>query len=384
MARRLTLFAVNAEFQQAEAEQQRSQLRAVLREVADRIDRHRGSNIGEQNTKLALINPVLRTLGWDVEDLEDVRSEFRRAPSDKPVDYALMLARTPRLFVEAKALDENLEDRRWANQIVSYATVAGVEWVVLTNGDEYRIYNAHALAPVEEKLFRIVQISEDLDAAAEALALLAKEQVRENSLTGLWQAYSIDRRVKAAVDALFLPEPSPWLVRRLAKDLEGLTNGDVRDALVRARVMIDVPAQELPRSSRRVVPERQESEIGHQPVLQPAARTRRVPTSVAVQNVSVKQLIEEGLIETPLELTAPYKGHELSARIEAGGRVWCLGETYDSVSLAAAMARRSVIGAPPGRKYPQTNGWTFWRFKDADGRLRELTVLRERLVARDS
>lgn len=376
----LRCLAVNTDLGQDVAGQRRTQLRAVLRDVADRIDRHRGSNIGEQNTKLALVNPVLRTLGWDVEDLEDVRSEFRRAPSDKPVDYALMLARTPRLFVEAKALDEGLEDRRWANQIVSYATVAGVEWVVLTNGNEYRIYNAHALAPVEEKLFRIVQISEDLDAAAEALALLSKEQVRENSLTGLWQAYSVDRRVKAAVDALFAPEPSPWLVRRLAKGLDGLTNGDVRAALARALITFDVPAQELPRSSRRVVPERQEAETPQ--IRQPTTPRRRTPTSEAVAAVSVKQLIEEGLVETPLELTRRYKGRELSARIETGGRVWCLGETYDSVSLAAAMARRSVIGSPPGRKHPPTNGWTFWRFKDTDGQFRELTVLRQRFVAR--
>ena len=60
------------------------------------------------------------------------------------MDYALLLLRTPRLFVEAKALGQNLDDRRWAHQIMGYATVAGVEWVVITDGDEYRIYNALA------------------------------------------------------------------------------------------------------------------------------------------------------------------------------------------------------------------------------------------------
>jgi len=86
---------VNADVEPSSAAEPQAALGAVLREVAERIERHRGTNIGEQNTKLALVNPVLRALGWDVEDLEDVRSEFRRVPSDKPVDYALMLARTP-------------------------------------------------------------------------------------------------------------------------------------------------------------------------------------------------------------------------------------------------------------------------------------------------
>jgi hypothetical protein len=73
---------------------------------------------------------------------------------DNPVDYALMLDRKPVLIVEAKGMRENLEDRRWAGQILGYAVVAGVEWVVLTNGDEYRIYNSHAPVPVQDKLFR--------------------------------------------------------------------------------------------------------------------------------------------------------------------------------------------------------------------------------------
>lgn len=71
-----------------------------------------------------------------------------------------MVLREPRLFIEAKSLGENLDVRRWANQIMGYASVAGVEWVVLTNGDEYRIYNSHAAVPVDEKLFRVVRVSD--------------------------------------------------------------------------------------------------------------------------------------------------------------------------------------------------------------------------------
>jgi hypothetical protein len=53
---------------------------------------------------------VLRALGWDLEDLDEVELEFRRKAMDNPVDYALMIQRTPRLFIEAKSLDGNLND----------------------------------------------------------------------------------------------------------------------------------------------------------------------------------------------------------------------------------------------------------------------------------
>ncbi len=348
-------------------------LRSVLDEVRDRIAEHRGQNIGEQNTKLTLINPVLRALGWNVENLEEVRHEFRRVPRDKPVDYALMLSRTPRMFVEAKGLDENLGDRRWENQIIGYAMVAGVEWVVLTNGDEYRLYNAHAPVPVEGKLFRQVKISDDQRAAEEALLLLTKEQIKGNTLTALWHEDAVNRKVGEAVEALFSPEPSPWLVRRLSNELEGVTQGDVRSALARARIRLDFPGGEQPLPPP----------VSEPPILPPVSKRgkqKRTPTPDDVRAVTVRQLIDARLLEPPVELTRTYKGVELSGHIERDGRVSFGDTAYNSVSVAAGMARASVIGAPPGRKYPQTNGWTFWRFHDRDGQVRELNVLRERLA----
>jgi hypothetical protein len=114
-------------------------LSEVLAHVGERIQRYRNSlPINEQNTKAALIDPVLRTLGWDIEDVEEVHREYKLKSADNPVDYALMILRNPRLFIEAKPLGDSLDDRRWASQIMGYASVAGVEWVVLTNGDGKR------------------------------------------------------------------------------------------------------------------------------------------------------------------------------------------------------------------------------------------------------
>ena len=105
------------------------------------------------STRAALINPMLKALGWDNEDLEQVQQEYRFQSSDNPVDYALMEGAKPSLFVEAKALGKDLGDQKWASQIMGYASVAGVEWVVLADGNEYRIYNTHVPVPVAEKLF---------------------------------------------------------------------------------------------------------------------------------------------------------------------------------------------------------------------------------------
>ena len=67
-------------------------------------------------------------------------------------------------------------------------------------------------------------------------------------------------------------------------------------------------------------------------------------------------------VRLPLDIETTYKGHQLTARIEADGNVTWNGATCDSLSSAGGMARKSIVGAPPDREYPPTNGWTFWRF----------------------
>ena len=166
------------------------------------------------------------------------------------------MLRSPRLFVEAKGLEKDLSDRKWISQVLGYATVVGVEWCVLTNGDEYRLYNAHAPVDVEQKLFRVVRISESdqEDYTLETLELLSK-------------------------------------VERI------------------------------------------------------------------------------------------YKGAHLEAEIQPDRTIAFDGETYRSLSLAASFARKTIIGAPEGRKYPQTNGWTFWKYHDREtGKLEEVDVLRQRYL----
>ena len=87
-------------------------LGSVLTNVRARIAKFGGQTIGEENTKHALIEPVLRALGWDLEDLDEVRCEYKLKQADNPVDYALFVHGGLRLFVEAKALGENLSQVR--------------------------------------------------------------------------------------------------------------------------------------------------------------------------------------------------------------------------------------------------------------------------------
>lgn len=325
-------------------------LASVLTTVRATIAKFSGQAIGEENTKHALIEPVLGALGWDVADLDEVRCEYRYRSGADPVDYALLQLGTPRLFVEAKALGENLE--KWATQIMGYAGVAGVGWAVLTDGNEYRIYNAGSNGDLETKLFRRVAVASDTPGVADTLGLLSKSQLQENQIEVIWRAEKVDRAVKGAVEGLVAPEAAADFLHLLRKRLRGLSVADVRASLARARIIIEYPAA------------------------RPPAPQAKLPR----RSVTLRGVIASGAIRPPLEIETTYKGHRLTARIEADGTVLWDGAVFDSLSTAAGMARKSIIGAPPGREYPQTNGWGFWRFRDSDGRLVPVDELRQRHV----
>lgn len=93
----------------------------------------------ESNTIQYLVEPVLRGLGWDVSDPNQVRKEFK--PTGKrsgrqaiAVDIALLEKGVPKVFVEAKRLDRDYDDDYLAqlDKYASYLDEGGI--AVLTNG----------------------------------------------------------------------------------------------------------------------------------------------------------------------------------------------------------------------------------------------------------
>ena len=354
-------------------------VRKRIRQIRDRNEA-----IGEQNTKAALIDPLLSALGWDLQEIDEVRREYRRKPQDNPVDFALFLNRMECLLIEAKSLEKDLGDRKWISQNISYAAVVGVKWCVLTNGDEYRIYNAHAEVDVDEKLFRKVSISDSNSTILiDTLILLSKEKMHGRLLDELWKAHFIDRRVRLAFDSLLSEDNGP-LLRAICKKATGVTHSEARAALKRAKITIDFPVPKVPEQfaapstppAPRVAPK---TEVA---AARKKAGKKDVGTLAALSEATLPSLIAAGLINVPLEVERVYKGVKLQATIQPDGRIAFGGQSYDSLSTAGGMARKTVIGSPEGRPYPQTNGWTFWQFRDpTTGDLRELDSLRQQLLS---
>lgn len=103
----------------------------------------------EEDVKKAVIEPILRALGWDTADLRSTRSEY--PTGDGRVDYALLDYRRPLVFIEAKrrgALDVRAEA-----QLFRYAAHNGVPLLVLTDGYYWDLYLSMEAGPPEDRRF---------------------------------------------------------------------------------------------------------------------------------------------------------------------------------------------------------------------------------------
>ena len=216
----------------------------VLEAVRKRIAsfKAKGMALNEATTQAALINPVIAALGWDLEDPEQVVGQFSTGGANR-VDNAFFVEEqeNPILLVEAKALDQKLDG--FAHQIMGYAGTSGAAWVVLTNGDEYRVYYAGGTnMNIEQRLFRKVRLTEPNCAVAEVaktLALLSRERIGE--LQGLWDKERDDAQVRAAIEGLFSPEPHPVLLNFVKKEVTGLNTTQIKASLARICETIEIP-----------------------------------------------------------------------------------------------------------------------------------------------
>ena len=122
----------------------------------------------EIRTRVALIDPLLRALGWDVSDPAMVVPEYKI--DNKPVDYALL--RTdgkPAAALEAKKLGEPLGSHRM--QMLNYANASGIEYAGITDGNHWELYDVFKRGTLEER--RILEVSiADAPAHASASQLL--------------------------------------------------------------------------------------------------------------------------------------------------------------------------------------------------------------------
>ena len=119
---------------------------SVIETVRRRIKDHGASlRENETRTRVALIDPILQALGWDVSDPTVVTPEFPVSASR--ADYALLGPGGNALVaLEAKRLGESLAPHR--QQMVNYVNTEGIGYAGLTDGANWEVYRVFTATPL--------------------------------------------------------------------------------------------------------------------------------------------------------------------------------------------------------------------------------------------
>jgi len=216
-----------------------NRLPQTIETIRSKIEGLRKHSLKETPTRTIIIDPILEALGWDVRDPDEVQLEYPTIDG-KSVDYAVKINRKPVLLVEAKALDDPLNDVKAITQVVGYAANDGIMWCVLTNGFKWKVYRSMEKCPAPDKLMFEVSLdpreSEGLSVQqiSQQLWRFSREEMAKGTLDALGEQTFTDGKVRKALDAIMLAAPKPFLniVRNTTGD-DKLAPQQIKESIAR-------------------------------------------------------------------------------------------------------------------------------------------------------
>lgn len=112
----------------------------------------------ETCTRYAIIDPIIRALGWEISDPVECEVEFQRGNQGR-VDYALFNRDAQYvILIEAKRLDK--DSSTFERQLAKYARGMRAGVGVLTDGELWHLYDLSERGRFENKLVATVDIYE--------------------------------------------------------------------------------------------------------------------------------------------------------------------------------------------------------------------------------
>jgi hypothetical protein len=322
-------------------------------------------NLSEADTRVYLIDPVLRILGYTT--VGDVRREVPVPATREFIDYELYAGGKAQAIIEAKAVRLPVTDAA-AAQCVQYASILGVRWCLVTNGVTWAIYNAHAAGPLSEKRVATVRLDgteEELSDAWDVLKLFRRDS--------LASANPLSRLLAERVVADELANRDSQAVQALRRAVKARFNERISgDAVVeiigklmgRARGAAPAGANGL---GSVAAANGAASEATGVQVSEPppgSSRKRNIPLKPDGTRVTIADLVEAGLLHAGDVLSFRIADTEAHGTVAPTG-IEVNGEVYQNPSKAIQAIRNTSV-----------NGWDYWTTMDG----RTLSAVRDEFL----
>ena len=158
----------------------------MLKETITRIlgftETLQGSDFNEAATKHFVVLPILRDLGWNCDNLENLEVFPDKSTESGPVDYALQHDGKARVFIVVKRWPTEPAPDELDDEIAPYVSQEEVDFVVLTNGKTWLFYLPDLPdVPWKTRRFCTIDLDNGDEAASEFQKYLSKPYVVNDS-----------------------------------------------------------------------------------------------------------------------------------------------------------------------------------------------------------
>lgn len=189
---------------------------AGLKRFKPVIESAKSRDVNESDTSMIVTDMLAELLGYD--KYNDITREY--AIRGTYCDLATKIDGKLSKLIEVKAIGVELRDNHM-KQAVDYAANQGVEWVILTNGQIWKVYSVSFSKPICADLvleLDILGMQPNDEDSHDDLFLISKEGVQKSGL----DLYQGQLRVRSRFNlaAIILSEPILHAIRREVKRLD--------------------------------------------------------------------------------------------------------------------------------------------------------------------
>ncbi len=155
-------------------------LKEIIELVVDKLKKYRGLyEKSEESVRYHIINPILRSMGWDPENPDEV---YPNITSEEGVpDYTLLKDEKKVLFIEAKKSSVDIEQKEVVRKLAMYCFGEGMKYGVLTNGAIWILFRAfqEGTTMVERIVWKIDIKNDEITATIRRLRTISKENIMD-------------------------------------------------------------------------------------------------------------------------------------------------------------------------------------------------------------
>lgn len=169
--------------------------RKAIRESRKVIEQAVKLDANEAETRKRVDRIFEWVMGYDVFKHVSREHAVKGAGETEHVDFAVQIEpgqdAEPVMMVELKRVGIELS-RKHLKQITSYAINAGCEWVLLTNGKDWRVYHVEFGQPPKVELFEAWDLlADDIDDLICKFELISYKSIKRGTLNKNWERVKV-------------------------------------------------------------------------------------------------------------------------------------------------------------------------------------------------